>query len=181
MVIRQTPFSPSGCLQLLLLAVTICAIVILPSCQPAGPPPLFGTLWIGIYDPMIGQPGVPCLIAGTSTPCPAPSVVFAGHTSSPSPGGFNTCFVAKEFGGTLPAGFPPSGFPSCSTNNGVQVTVSWTSNSTSSGWQINATAGTLQPGSWSIAWQTPLLNNNKTLTCGTTVIKATSTQLNSCP
>ena len=167
-------------LQAIPLVVMLCALAVLTSCGPAGPPPPFGTLWISIYDPEIGQTDVPCLITGTTTPCPAPPVVFAGHTPSGSPGGFETCFIAKEFGGALPSGFPPAGFPACSSNNNVQISVIWTSTSTSSGWQINATPGNLQPGSWTIAWQSSL-TNNKTFTCTVTITAGISVPLNSCP
>jgi hypothetical protein len=180
MVTPRFSFSRSLRLQTIPLVVMFCAFLVITSCGPAGPPPPFGTLWISIYDPEIGQPGIPCLITGTTTPCPAPPVAFAGHTASASPGGFETCFIAKEFGGSVPSGFPPAGFPACANNNNVQLSVIWTSNSTSSGWQINATPPNLQPGNWTIAWQSSL-TNNKNLTCTATITAGSSVPLNSCP
>lgn len=147
-------------------------------CGSVGTPPQFGALFIGIFDPMIGA-DVPCYEVGTTTPCPPPPVAFAGHTSAT--GGYNTCFIAKEFGASLPPGFPPAGFPACSSNNSVQVTVSWQWSGTASGWQINTVAGSLQPGTWSVAWQTPLLNGNRPLACSVTIPAGSDTSLNSCP
>lgn len=147
-------------------------------CGPGGPPSQFGSLFISIFDPMIAG-NVQCIDQSTGTDCVPPPVFFAGHTSAT--GSFERCFVAEEFGSSVPTGFPPAGFPPCAGNRSVVVAVSWQFSGTSSGWLISATPGNLQPGSWSIAWQTPLLNNNKPMTCSVTIFANTAGSLSSCP